>query len=65
MTLWGPMECPNCGHDPTGDDEEFTSGGGWVADNSINGDTWTDMLRCPTCNEVVARDEREIGKQRQ
>lgn len=54
--LVGPSTCPNCGYDPTGDDE-FTSGGGWQFSNSVSDGIWLEELHCPRCNEVVARNE--------
>jgi endogenous inhibitor of DNA gyrase (YacG/DUF329 family) len=54
-----PENCPRCGHDPTGDDEEFTSGGGWVHDHDVDGARWTERFRCPVCRKTVAKtDER-------
>jgi len=59
--LRGPPKCPNCGHDPDGDDETFTSGGGWIFDNSIADGIWTEELHCPVCKDVVAREEKSMG----
>lgn len=53
-----PERCPDCKHDPTGDDNEFVSGGGWVHDVSIVDGAWVETMRCPTCREVVARTEK-------
>lgn len=54
MTLHAPERCPNCGYDPTGDDVEFRSGGGWGHDHSVAGSDWIETLSCPTCGETVA-----------
>jgi len=51
--------CPKCGYDPSGDDDEFRSGGGWAHDHDVTGGRWAETLRCPQCNEEVARDEKE------
>jgi len=55
-----PDRCPSCGHDPTGDDEEFTSGGGWVHSTSIEDGIWIERMRCPrtSCRTVVAKTEQ-------
>lgn len=62
-------KCPNCGHDPYGDPDEFSSGGGWIADHSIvggaTGSVWIDELRCPRCREVVAREEQKLASGRE
>jgi hypothetical protein len=62
--LRGPETCPECGHDPTGDDDEFNSGGGWIADNFVSDGVWTDQLRCPVCRKLVAEESREMGRSR-
>jgi len=59
-----PQHCPDCGHDPTGDDEEFRSGGGWAHDHSVVGGVWTETFRCPRCRNVVAKDEKRPGEVR-
>ncbi|RYJ13297.1 hypothetical protein ELS19_04490 [Halogeometricum borinquense] len=58
--LRGPSNCPACGYDPTGDDTEFVSGGGWISDSSISDGIWTDELRCPHCREAVAQKEQKL-----
>ena len=57
--LRGPATCPKCGYDPTGDDYEFRSGGGWEHDTSVMDGVWIEEWRCPRpgCGEVVAREE--------
>lgn len=57
----GPPTCPNCGHDPTGDDDSFTSGGGWVFSNHVDDGIWTDELYCPVCDELVWMDQQQMG----
>jgi hypothetical protein len=52
----GPPKCQHCGHDPTGDADEFVSGGGWVADNEVVGGEFVDILRCPVCSHEVHRE---------
>ena len=49
--------CPNCGHDVTGDDAEFVSGGGWLVDHSVADGIHTEEYACPVCGHVVHRDE--------
>jgi predicted RNA-binding Zn-ribbon protein involved in translation (DUF1610 family) len=58
----GPPKCPNCGHNPTGDDEEFRSGGGWHHDTSVVGGNWIDEFSCPVCGELVAREQETGGR---
>lgn len=64
-----PETCPNCGHDPTGDDEEFHSGGGWILDTSVigtaRGPCYVQEMKCPTCREPVARTEEYDDDQRE
>lgn len=60
----GPPKCPNCGHDPTGDDDEFVSGGGWALDNSVVDGVFSQELRCPICNDVVGRVEETMDSYR-
>ena len=55
----GPPRCPNCGHDPTGDDDDFTSGGGWVPSNSVSDGVFTSELYCPICDTLVWSDESD------
>lgn len=59
-----PETCPKCSFDPTGDDEEFTSGGGWAHDNWIVDDVWTDQLVCPVCGKTVAEKQQRLGGRR-
>ncbi len=54
-----PERCPECKHDPTGDDEEFRSGGGWSHSVTVDDGVWTEEMRCPRCGEIVARDEQQ------
>jgi len=61
VTVRGPSTCPHCGHDPTGDDEQFVSGGGWEFDNEVADGVFSEMLRCPTCTEIVARETKRMG----
>jgi len=56
----GPARCPNCKHDPTGDDDTFTSGGGWEFSNSVSDGIWSDELYCPVCGEQVWREEKRL-----
>ena len=62
--LRGPSECPDCAHDPMGDDETFTSGGGWVFDNSVADGVFTEELRCPVCEALVWQKEKTRGEPR-
>lgn len=50
--------CPECGHDVTGDGDEFVSGGGWLLDHSIDDSIHSEEYSCPECGHVVHRDER-------
>lgn len=59
--LRGPPKCPSCAYDPSGDDVEFRSGGGWKTDNFITDSIWTDRLLCPVCGTVVAEKEQQLG----
>lgn len=56
-----PETCPTCGHDPAGDRDEFTSGGGWSHSTSVTddgyGSVWVEEMYCPLCGETVARKE--------
>lgn len=52
------LECPNCGHDPRGDSEEFVSGGGWIVDHSVTDGIHIEEYRCPICREIVFREEQ-------
>ena len=60
----GPTECPECGHDPTGDDASFQAGGGWIFDNEVSGGYFSDIFRCPVCNEEVHRDTHKLDEGR-
>lgn len=63
--MHGPPECPRCGHDPRGDDDEFVSGGGWLVDNEVFDRIYAQILRCPVCENQVARNEqRKSGGRR-
>lgn len=55
-----PERCPNCKHDPTGDDEAFVSGGGWAHSLSIEDSAWVERMRCLRCGEVVAKTEKRM-----
>lgn len=57
----GPLECPNCGHDPTGDDEKFISGGGWVFDHEVVDGVYVEIFRCPVCDTAVSRTEKSMS----
>lgn len=58
----GPPNCPNCGYDPTGDDDTFTSGGGWEFSNSISDGHWSDELYCPVCEELVWKSTEDMDQ---
>ena len=58
--MHGPPECPNCGHDPTGDSDEFVSGGGWTFDNSVADGVYAEIFRCPVCEVQVHRNEQHM-----
>ena len=60
----GPSECPNCGHDPTGDDDTFQSGGGWIFDHSLSDGSFREELYCPICEHIVWTDSTEMGSRR-
>lgn len=61
IPLRGPQKCPECGHDPSGDDDEFVSGGGWIFDNSVSDGVFSEIFRCPVCRAVVSRNEKRMG----
>jgi predicted RNA-binding Zn-ribbon protein involved in translation (DUF1610 family) len=50
-----PERCPKCGHDPTGDDYEFVSGGGWAHALYVDDGVQFEEFSCPHCGEVVAQ----------
>ena len=50
--------CPECGHDATGDDEEFVSGGGWLFEHSLDDGIHSEEYSCPECGHIVHRAER-------
>jgi hypothetical protein len=55
-----PLDCvwPDCGHDGTGDDADFGSGGGWRLNHSISDGIYIEEYACPVCEHVVHREER-------
>ena len=54
-----PSQCQKCGHDPNGDDDEWTSGGGWSHASEVMDGLWIETLSCHRCGETVARVEKD------
>jgi hypothetical protein len=54
------MNCPNCGWDLTGDDDEFVSGGGFAVDHSYDGSEFVTEYRCPQCGELLDSDIEDL-----
>lgn len=54
------MNCPECGHDLTGDDEAFTSGGGFAVEHTIVDGVFQTEYCCPNCRTTLDIDEGAI-----
>jgi len=65
----GPSECPSCGYDHDGPDDEMRSGGGWTYDLDLIDDggriVQQQNLYCPVCGASVWSEEKSsFGRDR-
>jgi predicted RNA-binding Zn-ribbon protein involved in translation (DUF1610 family) len=53
------VNCPDCGHDLTGDSSEFVSGGGFAVSHSVVDGVFQTEFSCPQCGAILDVDEED------